>query len=170
MSFLCLRLSIWHKASHLQFLHALQEQAVRWWKLSISKEHWPRINMLFAWMMLCSHWCHVYCSLRDRLGKSVVLTVLLPQNFHSWASWCKGENNCEFKRGREREITVWDQKVISRKALKMSAQQSRGDRWRLTCLECDPLCVYTCTQTAVPAGSFCDVWVGRAGQGRGRGD
>lgn len=99
------------------------------------------------------------------------------ENLLSWLYYCLRtfivgphdvrERTIMNSREGEREITVWDQEVISRKALKMSAQQSKGDRWRLTCLECDPLCVYTSTKMAIPAGSFCDVWVGRRGRGGG---
>ena len=72
----------------------------------------------------------------------------------------------------EREITVWDQEVISRKVLKTSAWQSKGDRWRLTGLKrgrCTH--VILCVSTHVHrwmclhvASVMCE-WVGRGGGG-----
>ena len=150
----------------------LQEQAVRWWKLSISEEHWPDINMLFTWTMLCSHWYHVYYSLRGRLGKSAVLTILLPRTFTVGPHDVRERTIVNSREG-ETEITVWDQEVTSRKALKMSARQSKGDCWRLTYLwrgKCTQaiLCVPTHVHRGMRlqvASVMCE-WVGW-GEGRG---
>lgn len=59
------------------------------------------------------------------MGKSAVLTILLPRTFTVGPHDVRERTIVNSREG-ETEITVWDQEVISRKALRCQHDRARG--------------------------------------------